>query len=317
MESAQDSQKARNLVEISDGRWQINGQVTDAGAKAEGLLLNVRMVNAVFEDRNHPEIDAWDITRRFISQIREYALAGVKAFSLCLQGGYPGYMDALNSAYLPDGTLRPDYMSRVAEVIDACDMQGLVVILGCYYQLQSGILRDQEAVNRGVIETVRWIGQRGYRNVVLEIANEFGQDGFVHACLREEHGIVELIDIAHQTAPGILVSASRQGDLPIASEVCEACDFLLVHFNRVALADYPALIAQYREYGKPVVCSEDRKVGAEGVRAAELCVAHGCSWGFLAREVNQYHPPFRFEGVDDDPLVYAALKRLAEPVKVD
>ena len=40
-----------------------------AGAKAEGLLMNVRMVNAVFEDAKRPEFDAEANTDRFIKQV--------------------------------------------------------------------------------------------------------------------------------------------------------------------------------------------------------------------------------------------------------
>ena len=42
-------------VSIVDGRWHINGEVTYRGAKAEGLLLNARMVNATFEDAKRPD----------------------------------------------------------------------------------------------------------------------------------------------------------------------------------------------------------------------------------------------------------------------
>ena len=39
-------------VSIAADQWRINGEVTYPGAKAEGLLMNVRMVNSVFEDAN-------------------------------------------------------------------------------------------------------------------------------------------------------------------------------------------------------------------------------------------------------------------------
>nr|MDQ3622943.1 hypothetical protein [Verrucomicrobiota bacterium] len=35
-------------VSLRDGRWHLNGEVTYRGARAGGLLLNVRMVNATF-----------------------------------------------------------------------------------------------------------------------------------------------------------------------------------------------------------------------------------------------------------------------------
>ncbi len=39
-------------VSLRDNKWHLNGAVTYRGTKAEGLFMNVRMVNAVFEDAN-------------------------------------------------------------------------------------------------------------------------------------------------------------------------------------------------------------------------------------------------------------------------
>ena len=47
----------RTRVSIRQGRWFLNDAITYRGAKAEGLLMNVRAVNAVFEDANRPEFD--------------------------------------------------------------------------------------------------------------------------------------------------------------------------------------------------------------------------------------------------------------------
>src|SRR5258706_11511685 len=41
---------ATTQVSITGSRWHINGAVTNPGSPAEGLLMNVRMVNATFDD---------------------------------------------------------------------------------------------------------------------------------------------------------------------------------------------------------------------------------------------------------------------------
>ena len=41
----------RTRVSVVNGQWHINGTITHPGSAAEGLLMNVRMVNAIFEDR--------------------------------------------------------------------------------------------------------------------------------------------------------------------------------------------------------------------------------------------------------------------------
>ena len=305
----QDRFSPRTRVSIQDGRWFLNDRITYPGAKAEGLLMNVRMVNSVFEDRNRPDFDPQANTDEFIGRIPEYVAQGVRAFTLCLQGGMPGYEGALNSAFNPDGSLRGSYMQRVRRVIEACDRHGAVVILGCYYQRQDQVLKDEAAVRAGVVHVAKWIAAGGFTNVVLEIANEFAHGGFDYPLLKTGEGIAELIGLAKAACPELLVSASGLGHGRLPDAVVHASDFLLIHFNGTSLKDIPTRIDAVKSFGKPVVCNEDQKVGEEGAKAAELCVANGASWGFMQVDVNQRFP-FTFQGAADDPQVYAAIKRL-------
>jgi CubicO group peptidase (beta-lactamase class C family) len=302
----------RTRVAIVQGRWHINGRVTYPGARAEGLLMNVRMVNAVFEDRKRPDFDPEANTDRFLARLPDYAAHGVRAFTLCLQGGMPGYEGALNSAFNPDGSLRQSYLKRVRRVIEACDRQGLVVILGCYYQRQDQVLEDEAAVRAGVVNVAAWVKGSGFTNVVLEIANEFPHPGFDHRVLRTPAGQAELLALARRTAPGLPVSTSGIGDGELPDAVAEASDFLLIHFNGVPLKAIPERVRALQKFGKPIVCNEDDKTGAEAARAAELSVANGASWGLMLEKRNQ-HAPFTFEGAADDPAVYARLKELTSP----
>lgn len=303
-------------VSVKDGRWYINDRLIHRGARSEGLLMNVRMVNAVFEDRNRPDFDPDANTGRFLARLAEYVAHGVSAVTLNLQGGAPGYEGAANSAFNPDGSLRGSYLDRVKLVVEACDRAGLVVILGCFYQRQDEILNDDDAVRSVVANVTRWVRDRGYRNVVLEVANEFGHGGFNHPLLRTEPGQIELIRLARETAPGLLVSTSGLGRGQYPDKLAEAVDFLLIHFNNTPLAAFPARIESLRKFKRPIVCNEDVKIGEAGARAAELCVENGISWGLMVEEVNQKHP-FRFEGSADDPIVYAKLKELAAPATAE
>jgi len=301
-------------ISIVNGQWCINGRVTYAGAPAEGLLMNVRMVNAVFEDANdqtRPKgFDADANAAAFIKQIPDYSASGVRAFTICLQGGHCGYEGAVNSAFNPDGTLKGSYLQRVRRVIEACDKSGVAVILGCYYQRQDQILKDEAAVRAGVANTVKWIGQCGFTNVVLEIANEYALGGFDHQIIKTPQGEAELIALAKRAAPKLLVSTGGMGKGLLPAEIAEAADFLLIHFNNTPLVDIPARIAALKKYRKPIVCNEDDKVGAEAVQAAARSVTAGASWGFMHKTVNQYFPKLSFGGTADDPAVYAALRRL-------
>jgi hypothetical protein len=306
----------KTWVALMDGRWYVNGRIACPGAKAEGLLMNVRMVNSVFEDTNEKtrpdRFDPDANTAAFVAQIPNYVAHGMRAFTIFLQGGFPGYENAINSAFTPEGELRPSYMERVRRVIEAADAAGAAVILGCYYQRQDQILRDADAVRAGVANAARWVVENRLGNVLLEIANEYPHRGFDHAILRTPAGIAELIRLAKATAPGLLVSASGIGDGKCDSEVAEAADFVLIHFNGVPVGQIPSRVEALRGYDKAIVCNEDQKVGEEAARACEASVAHGCSWGLMLEKINQ-NVPFEFHGHEDDPVVYRRVKELTSP----
>lgn len=296
-------------VSIDGSRWLINGRPTHPGSPAEGLLMNVRMVNATFEDRNRPDFNADANTGEFLNRLTDYIAAGTTAFTLNLQGGMPGYEGAVNSAFIPDGSLRPEYLHRVERVIRACDRDRAVVILGLFYQRQSKVLRDDSAVRAGVVNAVRWVQTNGFQNVVIEIANEFPHGGFVHSIIRDPKSLAGLIRLAHETAPGLLVSSSGVGDGHAAREVAEVADFLLVHWNGTKISDIAERIDALRKFGKPIVCNEDNRTGPEAVEVMKDAVNHGAGYGLMLEAHNQ-HFPFHFDGRADDPVYYDALKLL-------
>lgn len=299
----------RTRVTLDKTKWQINGAATHPGTPAAGLLMNVRMVNAVFEDRRKRDFDPAANTERLIAKIPDYAAHGVRAFTLCLQGGMPGYEGAVNSAFEPDGSLRGDYLRRVRRVIEACDRHGVVVILGCYYQRQDQILRDEAAVRAGVVNVAQWIKGCGFTNVALEIANEYPHTGFDRKLLRSPPGQAELLRLAKATAPELLVSTSGIGDGKLDEAVIAASDYLLIHFNGVRVAEIPARVKALERHGKPIVCNEDDKQGTAAVAALDATIAAGASYGLMLEKHNQHHP-FHYNGPADDPLFYARLKTL-------
>lgn len=311
-------------VSIHEGRWHLDGRVTYPGAPAEGLLMNVRMINSVFEDagpaadRLPAGFDADANTAAFVAQLPAYVAHGVRAFTIGLQGGRPGYSGNQTSAFERDGTLRPGYMARVARVIEAADAHGAVVILSCLYQSQHShgrTLAGRDAVRAAVAHAAAWVRDRGYTNVLLEVANEPHVSGFKRwpdsAWLQSETARAELVTLARQTHPGLLVSNGGTGTGRAAEAVAEASDFILIHFNNTPIDDIPGRIAALRRYGKPIVCNEDDKLGDAGARAAALSVDQGASWGFMHKAQNQF-VPFAYDGCADDPAVYAALRRLTK-----
>ncbi len=156
-------------VSIAGDEFQINGKPTYAGRRwnghnIQGLLLNSRMVQGIFDDLNtntvskwaYPDTGKWDPernTREFIAAMPEWRKYGLLAFTINLQGGSPeGYSTKdqpwNNSAIVEDGSLRADYMKRLERIIDRADELGIVVILGYFYFGQDERLRDEAAVIR-------------------------------------------------------------------------------------------------------------------------------------------------------------------------
>ncbi|NGX16866.1 glycoside hydrolase family 5 protein [Wenzhouxiangella sp. XN24] len=311
-------------VAIDGTRWMINGSVTYPGGPAEGLLMNARMVNAVFED-DRPQSE-WPPalpenfnpdanTDAFIARMPEYVAYGMRAFTLNLQGGSPKYEGAHNSAFNSDGSLRDTYMARVERVIEAAGREGAVIILGLFYQRQHHqaptsnprALNGKEAIRAAVVNTMNWIKARGYGNVMIEIANEFDHGGFQKwhdgEWLGSVEGQVELIQLAQTTHHGLLVSTSPGGHGTVPAEIAEASDFILLHTNHTDVPDYPERIRAASIYDKPVVINEDDKLGKLGAEAAQTAVDSGASWGLMLWDQNQA-APFEFAGAIDDPAIY-------------
>lgn len=304
-------------IAIAGDRFHINGSVTYPGAAAEGMLLNVRMVNSIFEDTHRSDFDPEANTDEFIAAMPSYVASGVRAFSISLQGGNPSYEGARNTALDSDGSLKQSYMDRAERVIRAADALGAVVILQIYYQRQDQHLANSAAVEAGVVNVCNWIAAESFPNLLLEIANEYPHGGFNHTVIRSHTGMVSLIELAKASCPSsVKVSTSGLGHGFVGAyanepTVIAACDYLTIHFNSVAVGDYAAKIAALEHYGKPIVVNEDPKEGSSGARAAQESVEEGASWGYFRRANQSY--PFSFLGSAEDPDVYGRLLDLATP----
>jgi hypothetical protein len=209
------------------------------------------MVQAIFDDRNsdtvsrwtYPDTKKWDPdrnTREFVAAMPKWRQHGLLAFTVNLQGGSPeGYSAAQpwhNSAFNANGTLRSDYLTRLATVLDKADELGMVVILGLFYFGQDGRLTNEMAVESGVEQAVDWLAERNYRNVLLEIDNECDVKAYHHAILKADR-VHELFLLARRRAESknfpLRVSTSYAGGAVPKPNVVSVSDFLLMHGNGV------------------------------------------------------------------------------------
>ncbi len=323
--NSENDNKYHTEVSIIGAEWYFNGEIINPGSPAEGLLMNVRMVNSVFEDsgpeleKQNPDFNPEENTDEFIKAVPEYVSNGVNAFTISLQGGLPGYEGAVNSAFNSDGTLKPDYLERVEKVIRACDTNNAAVILTLFYQRQhshESALSGKEAIFKALENTVNWISEKEFTNVVLEISNEYRHGGYQNwpdgEWLRSEAAQVELILRAKELNPSLLLSTSGMGNGLYHEDLAQTADFLLIHFNNTSLEDYQDKIDALKKYNKPIVCNEDHKIKQEGAIALALSVLNGSSWGYMNIKTNQ-HMPFDFNGVEDDKAVYNMFNAVTTP----
>jgi len=253
--------RRRTEVSIQNDQFFINGKPTYAGRsykglKIEGLLMNMRVVQGTFGDLNpqtrakwaYPDTGKWDAERNtgeFLAAMPEWRKHGLLAFTLNLQGGSPeGYSKTQpweNTAIDPEGNLRPAYMERLIRILDRADELGMVAILGYFYFGQDQRVKGEAAVKRAVANATRWLLDRDYRNVLVEIDNETDVKEYDHEILKPAR-VHELIDLAKGMQKGgrrLLVGTSYGGGTAAKSNVNKSSDFLLLHGNG---ADDPARI---------------------------------------------------------------------------
>ncbi len=307
--AAASTQPARHtIVSIVGDEFYINGQPTYPGRswqdhRIEGLLLNARLVQGIFDDLNpetvkrwaYPDTHKWDADRNsdeFICAMPSWREHGLLAFTLNLQGGSPeGYSRGQpwqNSAFNSDGSLREDYLRRLTRILDRADELGMVVILGYFYQAQDRVLDGDDAVKRGVDNATRWLLDRGYRNVIVEINNECDQH-YRNGILQPErvHELIQCAQSIHDARGNrLLVSTSYAQGVP-KQNVADVADFILVHGNGVkAPSRMTESVQKTRalcgEHIKSIVFNEDDHYEFEKPQNNMLAaVAEHASWGFF------------------------------------
>ena len=345
---------AQTHLSIDGTRFLINGRPTYPGnERAEGLLFNIRTVNATFDD-TLGEVDWWDDdgscagndfagygkwaspgsatanTQRFIDALPEYRAHGVLAVNLNFQGGHPlngkpeideGHGSAgrrpnghrgfyHNSGFAADGSIDPAHGERIAAIVEACDRLGMAVVLQLFYFGQDPIFAGEEEIGTATDSAVDFVCERGYHNVIIEIANEVMEGHFHHDLLkpgrvaeliervrrraREKHGR----DLPVSTSEAALLSP-RQWTPEQIDAVFSAADLVIIHggdnVETGRVGDASELVEKvdlfrarpwYRENPRPIITNE-----SSGDRAFEALVERNVSYGLHSICFQTMYPP--------------------------
>lgn len=303
-------------VSIVEDAFYINGEITYAGRnyeghKIEGLLLNSRMVQGIFDDRNpgtihlwkYPDTDKWDPernTREFLAAMPAWRAHGLLAFTINLQGGSPeGYSKSQpwhNSGIEADGSLNPDYLSRLKRIIDFADELGMVVILGYFYFGQDHRLKDEDAVKRATDNATGWLFDNGYTNVIVEVNNECNVR-YAHEILQPErvHELIERVKSISQDGRRYLAGTSYGGGRVPFENVVRTSDFILVHGNGVRdpnrimeMVQQTRHVPGYR--AMPILFNEDDHFDFDKpMNNCMAAISQYASWGYFDPGENDYH----------------------------
>jgi len=318
----------QTVVSIVGEDFWLNGHPTYPGRvwnghRIEGLLLNTRTVQAVFDDLNpvtakrwvYPDTGRWDAERNvneFIAALPDWKRHGLLAVSVNFQGGSPeGYSSRQpweTGAFTPEGALRPEFADRLRRVLDAADAQGMVVILGYFYFGQSPRFTGEAAVVRATDEATRWLLAGGWRNVLVEVDNE-SNPKYLPPILRPDR-VVELITRVRQTKAadghGLLAGTSFGGRVVPTASVLAVSDFSIIHGNSAHDPIHiTELIHQTRMiptfHPMPVLINEDDHENFDRpTNNFTVALGEHVSWGWFdyRRKGEGFHEGFQSPPVD-------------------
>lgn len=299
----------KTTVDIRNDQFFINGKPTYENRtwkdhKVEGLLLNSRMVQGIFDDLNpetrnswaYPDTKQWDPERNvseFIQNMEDWHSYGLLSFTINLQGGSPqGYSQSqpwINSAFTSDGSLLPEYMSRLERILNKADEIGMVPIVGLFYFGQDQVLTDEAAVKNAVNNAADWLMSKDYKNVLIEINNECNISEYDHEILKPQR-VHELIDIVKQKEKNgfrFKVGTSYGGGFVPLPNVVKNSDFLLIHGNGVSIPDSLAsMIKKTRNVegyrAMPIIINEDDHFNFDKEENNFItAVQNYTSWGYF------------------------------------
>ena len=330
--STVEAQKRSTRIAIKGNQFYINKRITYPGRywnghKIEGLLMNSRMVQGIFDDLNpvtrdqfaYLDTKLWDANRNtdeFIRNMQEWYRHGLLAFTLNLQGGSPmGYGNKgwINSAFNSKGELREEYIFPLEKILDKADQIGMVVILGYFYFGQDQNLENEQAIKNATDNITTWLLAKKYKNILIEINNE-ADIQYDHEILKP-HRVFELMNRIKKMDANLLVSTSFAGGKIPTQRVVEASDFILLHGNGVSssvginqMVEEVKKIKSYRD--QPILFNEDDHFQFDSDSCHFLtAVKSYASWGYFDYRMKEEGFEYGFQSVPVDWSISSDRKK--------
>jgi hypothetical protein len=315
-------------------RFCVDGAPTHAGRPlVEGLFLNSRMIQGVFEDNNASTVGLWAYpggsvfspdrqTDELVGNLSAYAACGLDGFTVGLQGGGPlpaTPMDQPNETpgFSSDGTPLPGVLARLSRVLDGAAAAGLIPIVSLFYQGQIERINGDAAVATAVDAMVDWlVSTQRAGHVMLEIANEVGQPSFPPSL--QPDSVHLLIERARaRSNDTLLVSASFNGGVVPPDSALAASSHVTIHCNgetpegTAVHVNAVRATAAWQASPKPIFFNEC----STNISVMEAAISAGAGWGLYSQGLREYAggyqtPPTNWLP-DSSPVTEAFFARVA------
>ncbi len=326
--------------------------------QAQGKLMNLRLAQGLFHDEwlTEQPFDPGKNTDGLIAALDFYRSHGVLMINVSMQGGNPGYDEKVNgitrqrafhlgpgagasvSGFRPDGSLKPEWMDRLHRLLRAANDRGMIVNLMYFYQGQDEQFDSTEAILAAAANLTDWLIDRNFRNVIVDIANEWDVRGWDHDNYIPNN-LVRLGDAIRErfqkkrTDWALPVGASSDGRMLYPDSLMKNVDLVLVHGNGLKPEQKGRRLADFRNFDRPILMTEDDNGRASteahlalDLASCDLLFERAQGWGYMPW-VQAQRFPFRWlpgaenQVRDDMPAAerdmayfHAVLDRIAELV---
>src|SRR5690606_22502776 len=162
-------------------------------------------------------------------------------------------------------------------------------------------LADETAVVHALENVVRWVLQRGYRHVLLEVNNECDVAKYEHPILtpRRVHALIAHAQSLTDGDRRLYVGTSFRGGAVPTENVVAVSDFLLLHGNGVsdpariaAMVDQTRALPSYRPM--PILFNEDDHFDFDQPMNNFLAaLSRYASWGYFDPGENNYRDGYQ------------------------
>jgi hypothetical protein len=298
--------------------------------EAQGKLMNLRLAQALYFDEWMREqvFDPVRNTNAVIQALDFYKSHGILMIGVSLQGGQAGYDKSINgidresayrfgplkgsyvSAFLPDGSLKIEWLTRLERLLRAADERGMIVNLTYFYHGQDEQFRSTAAIHTAAAIITDWLIAHNIRNVIVDVADEYDLPGpqwdfLSHIPLNIIPLIDEVRDRFQHSGYALPIGVSSDGRMRYPASLAGQVDVVLIHGNGRDTTEKARRAMDLHTIDRPVLMTADdngRSTTLEHLEAefesCDIFFHRAAGWGYTPY-VQAQRFPFRYAPAAD------------------